>query len=121
MSREFERYRFSIPPEKMHDLLFYATMYIGEGGTISTEAAILGTPSILINPLAKYCGVHRELQNKYKLKFIFSRIEEAQNKINNLLETKNLKKIWRNRRKKMIKEKIDVTKWMINFIENLQC
>ena len=31
LESKFEKYRINIPPEKMHDLLYYATMYIGEG------------------------------------------------------------------------------------------
>jgi uncharacterized protein len=46
-----EQYRFSIPPELMHDALGFASLYLGEGGTMASEAAMLGTPAIYINPL----------------------------------------------------------------------
>ena len=48
LGKEFENYKIGVPPEKMHDLLYYAMMYIGEGATMATEAGILGTPSIYI-------------------------------------------------------------------------
>lgn len=46
-----ERYRFTIPPELMHDALGFASLYLGEGGTMASEAAMLGVPAIYINPL----------------------------------------------------------------------
>ncbi len=46
-----EPFRIQIPVEKMHDALAFAHLYIGEGGTMASEAACLGTPSIYINEL----------------------------------------------------------------------
>ena len=54
-----------IPKSKIHDLLYYATMYIGEGASMASEAAVLGTPSIYINPLR--LGYLDELEKKYGL------------------------------------------------------
>ncbi|MFH0815950.1 MAG: DUF354 domain-containing protein [Methanobacteriota archaeon] len=51
MGAEFEMYKMKLAPENLHDLLYFATMYIGEGATMATEAALLGTPSIYVNPL----------------------------------------------------------------------
>jgi uncharacterized protein len=47
-----EKYRIRLPPEKMHSLLSRASLYIGEGGTMATEAAVLGVPSIHIESMA---------------------------------------------------------------------
>jgi len=46
---ELEDYRISISPERMHDVLFYAEIFVGESATMASECAILGTPSIYIN------------------------------------------------------------------------
>ena len=43
------QYQIKIPVEKMHDALYYATMYFGDGGTMASESAVLGTPSILVS------------------------------------------------------------------------
>lgn len=118
LPKELEEYRLKLAPEKMHDLLYYSQMYFGEGGTTSTEAAVLGVPSIIVNPLAKYCGNHHDLTNKYKLQAFFDSIPEAKEKASEILEDKNTKKIWKERREIMLKDKIDVTKWMIEFVEN---
>ncbi|MEZ5084596.1 MAG: DUF354 domain-containing protein, partial [Bacteroidales bacterium] len=52
---EFSAYQINIPPEKMHDALYFAQLYIGEGATMASEAALLGTPSIYINSLDAGC------------------------------------------------------------------
>ena len=70
LPQELEQYRIRIPPEKMHDLLFYAAMYIGEGATMASEAALLGTPSLLISSLVGTMGNFIELE-KYDLLYSF--------------------------------------------------
>lgn len=48
---EINAYKINIPQEMMHSALFYACLYIGEGATMASECALLGTPAIYINPL----------------------------------------------------------------------
>ncbi len=47
-NKELDKYKLKIAPEKFHSLLSFAQLYIGEGGTIATEASVLGTPAIHI-------------------------------------------------------------------------
>lgn len=119
LPKELEKYKLNLAPEKFHDLLYYSQLYLGEGGTTSTEAAVLGIPSININPEAKYCGNYIELSKKYKLQILPNSFEEAREKAVEILEDKNSKKVWRKRREKMLKDKIDVTKWMVEFVEGV--
>jgi len=116
---ELECYRSTIPPEKIHHLLAFADMYIGEGGTMATESAILGTPSILINSLAQKMGNFIELENTYGLLHSFSSFDSAFEKIHSLQMMNNLRREWSARREKLLLEKIDVTEWMVNSIETL--
>ena len=101
---EFEEYSIAIPPEKMHDALYFATMYIGEGGSMATEAAILGTPSILVNSLS--AGVFDELENRYRMLLTFSPSEEE----------KIIKPEWLAKKDKFINDKIDLTEYMLETI-----
>ena len=118
LTNNFGRYRITTSPEQIHSLLYFAEMYIGEGATMATESGILGTPSIYISSLAKTMGNFDELQNKYGLVYSFTDPNKALEKAIELLEDKNLKSEWQKKREKLLKEKIDVTKWMTNFIEN---
>ena len=120
LSKDLEKYRITIPPEKIHDLLYYATMYIGESATMATEAAVLGTPAIFVNALRE-CYTDEE-EEKYGLIYNFSdpktSQEQAIRKAIELLENKNLKKEWQKKREKLLNDKIDVTKFLTGLIEN---
>lgn len=113
-----EKYRIVAPPEKIHDLLYYATMYVGEGSTMATEAGLLGTPSIYISSLVGTMGNFEELEKRYGLVYSFQDSDRALEKALNLLEDKDIKKKWQKKREKLLNEKINVTKFMTEFIEN---
>jgi predicted glycosyltransferase len=117
LGKEFEKYKLKISPEKFHSLLSYAQLYIGEGGSTATEAAILGTPSIHISSTAKFCGVFDDLLNKYNLIYTFDNDQNALEKAVEILTNPQSKKMWMSRRDAMLKEKIDVTEFMTEFIE----
>lgn len=117
ISSDLEKYQVKAPPEKMHDLLYYATMYIGEGATMATEAGILGTPSIYISSLVGTMGNFEELQNKYGLVYSFNNSNSAIDLAIEFLSSNNLKNLWQNKKEKMLNEKIDVTQFMTDFIE----
>jgi len=111
------KYSFSIPPEKIHDLLFHAKMYVGEGVTMASEAAILGTPAILISPLVGNIGYLEDLE-KYNLAFNFTNSERAFDKVAELLSIDNLKETWKKHRLKMLDDKVNVTNFIVEFVEN---
>jgi hypothetical protein len=48
---ELERYRLAIPYRHIHHVLAFASLYVGEGATMASEAAVLGTPSVYVNTL----------------------------------------------------------------------
>ena len=118
-----EKYRLQINPEKMHSILYYAQMYIGEGGTMAVEAAILGTPAIHVErntegiATGNLSGNFRELHDKYELLFFFPDQKEAFSKASEILKNLNIKQDWQKKRETLLKDKIDVTAWMTDFIE----
>jgi predicted glycosyltransferase len=117
---EFEPYRITIDPIHMHHALYYADMYIGDSQTMAAEAAVLGTPSLRFNDFVGRLGYLEELEHKYGLTYGIktSEPEKLYQKIEELLNTPNLKEEWKNRRQKMLADKIDVTAFMVWFIEN---
>jgi uncharacterized protein len=115
LPKDLKKYKINIPPEKMHDVLHYATLFIGEGATMASECAMIGTPAIYINPLTS--GTIKE-QEKYGLLYEFSNSNGVLEKAVELLSTPNLKKEWQKRRQEMLQDKIDVTTFMVWFIEN---
>ena len=115
-----EKYRIKINPLNIHHALYYANLVIGDSQTMIAEAAVLGTPAIRFNDFVGKLSYLEELEKKYKLAFGF-RTNESEfliEKIDELLTKKNLKKEWQRRRQKMLYEKIDVTDFMVWFIDN---
>jgi hypothetical protein len=41
--------RLDAPPEAMHDLLYYADLFLGESGTMAAESAVVGTPAVYVH------------------------------------------------------------------------
>ncbi len=111
LPEEFEKYRMSISPTKIHSLLYYATMYIGEGATMASEAAVLGTPAIFVSSIT--AGTLEEQEKKYGLLHSFRDEDAATKKILELLKIKDLKQKWQKKRQIMLRDKIDVTTWIV--------
>lgn len=110
---EFEEYRMSICPTKMHDLLYYTTLYMGEGGTMASEAACLGTYSILINPLI--AGTFENIKNKYQLMAQIYSIDEIISHLGSI-DLNEIKNQAKEKTNKLINDKIDLTEFLINLI-----
>jgi predicted glycosyltransferase len=120
LPKEFEKYRITIPPHRIHNVLYYAQMLVGDTQTMTTEAGILGTPAIRCNSFVgeKDMGNFIELEKKYDLIYSYRDPDKALNKVMELLKKDNLKREWQKKRDKLLNEKIDVTKFMTEFIEN---
>ena len=104
----------------MHHFLAGAHLVIGDSQTMIAEASVLGTPSIRINDFVGILGYLEELEHKYGLTFGIktSEPEKLLSKVEELLTYPNIKEEWEKRKEKMINEKIDVTAFIVWFIEN---
>lgn len=114
------KFKTKVPPEDMHDLMYYATLYIGESATMASECAILGTPSIFVSTSRR--GYTDEQEEKFGLVYTFSktnRQKQALEKGIKLLSDENIKIEWAKRRDFMLSQKIDVTAFMLNLILNI--
>jgi len=118
LERKLSDHKVSIPPEKMHDLLYHAALYAGEGGTMATEAALLGTPSVYVSSLASLLGNFIELEKKYGLLYCYDDGDKALEKSARLLQEKGIKEEWKRKKDILINDKIDVTAFLVEFIEN---
>lgn len=112
------KYQIKVAPEKMHDLLYYASLYVGDSPTMATESAILGVPAVLVSSWAYKAGNMEELRDKYGLMFPFSNQDSAVKKAIYLLKNNPDKSHWFKKRENLLKDKIDVTAFMVEYIEN---
>lgn len=120
LPEELRRYQFKIAPQKMHDALAFASVVIGESFTMLAEAAVLGTPAILIHNTR--CYYLQELDNQYGLVFNYSESNRDQllaiEKGVELLLQSGIKEQWQRKRETMLADKIDVTAFLVWFVEN---
>ena len=117
---EFKPHQLKVSPEKAHSLMYYATMLVGDSQTMTSEAAVLGTPAIRCNTFVGRIHYLEEEEHKYGLTYGF-RPEQSESmfqKIEELLAMPDLKQEWQVRRQKMLSEKIDYAQFLTWFIEN---
>jgi uncharacterized protein len=120
IDEEFAPYQIKISPEKAHSLLYYATLLVGDSQTMTSEAAVLGTPSLRCNTFAGRISYLQEEEEKYGLTYAFlpKAFEALQQKLEALLATPRLKACWARKRARLLADKIDVTAFMVWLLEN---
>lgn len=113
-------YQIKIPPEKIHHALAYASLLYGESATMASECAVLGTPAIYLDNVGR--GYTDEQEAKYQLVFNYTEAlndqERSIQKGIEILQMPALKTEWQRRRERLLAEKIDVTAFLVWFVEN---
>jgi len=108
-----------IPKSRIHDGIYYAKLLVADTGTMVTEAACLGTPAIMLHSSVKKFGNFVELENKYELIFGYDQgSNEAIERAVELIKKQNLNDEWKAKRERLLKDKIDITAFMVWFIED---
>jgi predicted glycosyltransferase len=70
LPEHLQHYQFAIEPQRMHDLLACADLFVGESATMATESAVLGTPAIYVSTLE--VGYTSDIAERYGLIFNYS-------------------------------------------------
>jgi len=103
----------------MHNALAFAHLFIGESGTMASESAVLGTPAIFIN--SKHFGCI-DNQASYGLLFTYTESEKDQiqaiEKAEEIATNINAKQELIAKRNNLLADKIDVTEFLVWFVEN---
>jgi predicted glycosyltransferase len=111
---ELEKYKISIPPERMHDVLYFANLFVGEGATMASECAMLGTPAIYVNTIE--AGTIDE-QEKLGLLAHFRDNNGVLEEAVSILTDKSKRNKLKENHKIFISGLIDLTLFMVWFIE----
>ena len=114
---DLKKYQITIPFEKLHDLLSFATLCFGEGSTTAAEAAMMGTPSIYVSSLARGLGYVIDLEDKYGLLYNFRDQQPALAKAVELINNPQVKEEWIQKRDNFLKDKLNATQFLIWFVE----
>ncbi len=117
---QFEHFKIKINPSDMHHFLAFASIYMGDSQSMAIEAAMLGTPSIRFNDFVGKISVLEELEHKYELTtgIKSSDPEGLYKKIDSILALPDIKEEFQAKRRKMLSDKIDLTAFMVWFVEN---
>jgi predicted glycosyltransferase len=115
-----EPYQLPVSPEKIHTLLYYATLFVGDSQTMTTEAALLGTPAIKLNSFAGQLSIPNEIEQKYHLCHSFQpeEFEAMMQKVSELVLHANIKSVWRMRQAMMLNDKVDLTSFLTELVLN---
>lgn len=111
---ELEKFKISIPPEKIHHFLSSCSLYIGEGGTMASESACLGIPAIYVNSLD--AGVFHD-EAKHGLLYHIQDVDQVIEKSLLILNDSQSLKKFASLRDKYLADKIDITAFLVWFIE----
>ena len=117
---EFKKYQLKVAPEKAHSLMAFASIFIGDSQTMTSEAAVLGVPSIRCNSFVDRIAYLEEEEHTYGLTFGFRPDErEAMfEKLDVLLQMENRREYFQAKRKLLLADKIDYTAFLTWFVEN---
>jgi uncharacterized protein len=111
-----KKYQLNVPASQLHNVLAFSKLYIGEGGTMASEASMLGIPSIYVNslPLMGYlkdsrdCGLLLHLSN-------FKDVIKTGDAI---LNREDYEEFYSDSRKILLENKIDPTSMLEWLIDN---
>lgn len=120
LAGEFEKYRLNVPPSKIHHALYYAEFFLGDSQTMTSEAALLGTPAFRLNSFVGRIS-YIDLIEKYDLAFGFKPGAEDQllDKLESFLADTQRKHAIAERRVKLISDMTDPLPVFINTIHEL--
>ncbi len=119
LSPEFTKFQYRLPPEKLHDLLAFASMYIGDSQTVAAEAAVLGVPSIRCNTFAGKISYLNELERSYGLTrgFLPGEKDQLYATLEAWLENlSDIKKKAQVKRQEMLNQCVDLADWQWKMI-----
>ena len=115
-----EPYRAAIPPEQMHHLMAFATLFVGDSQTMTSEASLLGVPAVKCNTFAGRLSVPNMLE-QYGLcqSYTPDQFDEMCHSIEQLISNPDTRKEWIRKRDHFISEHIDVSAYLTQFLEQI--
>jgi uncharacterized protein len=115
---ELKAYQLPVAPEKIHSLMAFATLFIGDSQTMISEAALLGTPAVKLNSFAGRLSIPNEIEQRYGLCYSYrpEQFGEMKERIISLIGHPNLKEEWHRRKLSMLRDKVDLTSFLTRLI-----
>jgi predicted glycosyltransferase len=104
-------------PSEIHDFMKTCKMIVGESATMASEAACLGIPAVFVSNTGR--GYTTEQDKKYGL-IKHYRVDQWDAIIRRIKvwASQDLNDQWQKRRWRMLKDKMDVTPWLVDLVED---
>ena len=120
INKKLNKFCVKIPVNRMHDLIAFASLFIGDSQTMCAEAGILGTPFIRYNDYVGKIKYLIDLEDKYKLGWGVKTTESEKifAIIDKLFSIDNYKEKWVNKTNNLFFDKIDLTAFTIWLVDN---
>jgi hypothetical protein len=118
---EFAAYQLQTAPHKIHHLLAFARLFVGDSQSMTLEAALLGTPALRCNTFVGRTPVIDRLEADYGLTQGF-KVQETETLLataDALLDDPATPARWQERRARYLADHIDMTAWMVELPERL--
>jgi predicted glycosyltransferase len=118
---KLKSHELTIPASKMHDVLHFASLYIGDSQTMATEAGLLGTPAIRSNSFVGKDDMSnfQILEHKYKLILNLTNFDDVIKEAEDILKNPDSKKIWLEKRKEYFMNTGDINIQIQNIFESV--
>lgn len=116
ISKELEKYTIRVSKKRIHHAIYFARAVLTDTGTIASESALLGIPVINAHPKSKLFGNFVELE-RHGLMINIGDPKKAIELAEEIVRDEKVKKLWKRRRDEFLKDKIDITSFMVWFIE----
>lgn len=111
---QLKPFQIRIKPNRIHHVLYYASLFIGEGATMASECAALGTPAIYVNSLdAGTLQQQAEYGMIYNLRYQKGVIELAKE----ILEDNSFKNGLKSKLESLSKERFNLTDFLVWLVE----
>jgi predicted glycosyltransferase len=110
-------YEVKGPVEDIHHLLAHAQVIVGESATMSSEAAVLGVPAVMIATTGRGYTDDQERRYGHVRHFTEDEYPSAVATIEDLFAG-DPRALGREARTELLEDKIDVTGWMVDYFES---
>lgn len=112
-----EGYANPVPLEDVHSLLHYASIVCGEGAKMAAEAGVVGTPWLYVAPVGR--SYLDEQEKRFGLGMTVPDLDSAIGQAVSWLQEPDLKAAWAEKRARLMRETVDVTRFVVQEIEGL--
>lgn len=120
LTSELELYRVPIRPDRIHHALAFAEFFLGDSQSMTSEAAVLGTPALRINDFVGRISMI-EVWEDLGLAFGFKPEEEdlLLQQLECILAMENRRAIFQKRRELMLSEMVDPVPWFVDKVRQM--